>query len=95
VLLAPATPVPATLLGQEMMSLEGVEMLVRPNIGIYTQPISFVGLPVVAAPVHTTGPQPIGVQLIAAPWGETALLRVARVLEQSGVCTAPVARLAA
>jgi aspartyl-tRNA(Asn)/glutamyl-tRNA(Gln) amidotransferase subunit A len=95
VLLAPATPVPATLLGQETMSLEGVEMPVRPNLGIYTQPISFIGLPVVAAPVHTAGPQPIGVQLIAAPWREAALLRVARVLEQSGVCTAPVARLAA
>jgi len=95
VLLAPATPVPATRLGQETMTLEGVEMPVRRNLGIFTQPISLIGLPVVAAPVHTAGPQPIGVQLIAAPWREAALLRVARVLEQSGVCTAPVARLAA
>jgi aspartyl-tRNA(Asn)/glutamyl-tRNA(Gln) amidotransferase subunit A len=95
VLLAPATPVPATLLGQEMMSIEGVEMPVRPNLGLFTQPISFIGLPVVAAPVHTSGPQPIGVQLIAAPWREAELLRVARVLEQSGVCTAPIARFAA
>ncbi|MDP3072204.1 MAG: AtzE family amidohydrolase [Opitutaceae bacterium] len=94
VLLAPATPVPATLLEQEMMSIEGLDMPVRPNLGLFTQPISFIGLPVVAAPVHTSGPQPIGVQLIAAPWREAALLRVARVLEQSGVCTAPVARFA-
>jgi len=34
------------------------------------------------------------VQLIAAPWNEGALLRVARALELSGVCTAPVATLA-
>lgn len=95
VLLAPATPVPAPLLGQEMMSLEGVEMPVRPNVGLFTQPISFVGLPVVSAPVHDAGPQPIGVQLIAAPWREAELLRVARVLERSGACAAPVARLAA
>ncbi len=95
ILLAPATPVSATLIGQETMSLEGVEMPVRPNLGLFTQPISFIGLPVVAAPVHHVGPLPIGVQLIAAPWGEAGLLRVARVLEQSGVCTAPVARLAA
>lgn len=95
VLLAPATPVPATLLGQETMTLEGVEMPVRPNLGLFTQPISFIGLPVVAAPVHHAGPQPIGVQLIAAPWREAALLRAARVLERSGVCAAPVARLAA
>ncbi|MBL9210419.1 MAG: AtzE family amidohydrolase [Opitutaceae bacterium] len=95
ILLAPATPVPATLLGQETMTIEGVEMPVRPNLGLFTQPISFIGLPVVAAPVHTAGPQPIAVQLIAAPWREAALLRVARVLEQSGVCTSPVAALAA
>lgn len=95
IVLAPATPLPATLIGQETMSLEGVEMPVRPNLGIFTQPISFIGLPVVAAPIHTTGPQPIAVQLIAAPWREAALLRAARVLEKSGVCTAPVAALAA
>jgi len=95
VLLAPATPVPATLLGQETMTLEGVEMPVRPNLGIYTQPISFVGLPVVAAPVHTAGPLPIGVQIIGAPWTEAALLRVARVLETAGVCQAPIAHLVA
>ncbi|HEY1108282.1 MAG TPA: AtzE family amidohydrolase, partial [Opitutaceae bacterium] len=95
VLLAPATPVPATLLGQETMTLEGIEMPVRPNLGIFTQPVSFIGLPVVAAPIHTTGPQPIGVQLIGAPWSEALLLRVARSLERTGVCTAPVARMAA
>ncbi len=95
VLLAPATPVPATLLGQETMSIEGVEMPVRPNLGLFTQPISFIGLPVIAAPVHSAGPQPIGVQLIAAPWNEAALLRVARILERSGVCSAPIAQLAA
>jgi aspartyl-tRNA(Asn)/glutamyl-tRNA(Gln) amidotransferase subunit A len=95
VLLAPATPVPATMIGQDTMTLEGVEMPVRPNLGIFTQPISFVGLPVVAAPVHTAGPMPIGVQLIGAPWSEAMLLRVARVLEKSGVCAAPVANLAA
>ncbi|MEO6003856.1 MAG: AtzE family amidohydrolase [Opitutus sp.] len=94
-LLAPATPVPATALGQQTMTLEGQEMLVRPNLGIFTQPISFVGLPVVAAPVHSAGPLPIGVQLIGAPWSEALLLRVARSLEKSGVCTAPIAAVAA
>ena len=94
VLLAPATPVPATRLGQQTMTLDGDELLVRPNLGLFTQPISFVGLPVVAAPVHAVGPLPIAVQLIAAPWREASLLRVARVLEKSGVCAAPVAALA-
>ena len=95
VLLAPATPVHATRIGQEEMTLDGRTVLVRPNLGIFTQPISFVGLPVVAAPVHTVGTMPVAVQLIAAPWREAELLRVARVLEKSGVCTAPVAALVA
>ena len=55
-LFAPATPVPATMIGQETMTLGGLEMAVRPNLGIFTQPISFVGLPVVAAPVHRGRP---------------------------------------
>ena len=49
--------------------LDGVELPVRPNIGIFTQPISFIGLPVVAVPVPLK-PLPIGVQIIAAPWRE-------------------------
>ena len=77
ILVAPATPVPATLLGQQTMTLDGVEMPVRPNLGLFTQPISFVGLPVVADPVHTVGPLPIAVQIIGAPWSEAALLLVA------------------
>jgi AtzE family amidohydrolase len=94
ILLAPATPCPAPRLGQKTMVLDGKEMLVRPNIGIFTQPISFVGLPVVAAPVWIGGEKlPIGVQIIAAPWREDLVLRVARALEREGVVRAPVARL--
>ena len=50
-ILAPATPCTAPKIGQQTFILEGVELPVRPNIGIYTQPISFIGLPVVAVPV--------------------------------------------
>ena len=38
----------APQIGQQTMVLDGVEMPVRPNIGIFTQPISFIGLPVVS-----------------------------------------------
>ncbi|QFR31668.1 AtzE family amidohydrolase [Ancylobacter sp. TS-1] len=89
VLIAPATPVPAPRSGQATFVLDGREMLVRPNIGIYTQPISFIGLPVAAAPVPTGDELPIAVQLIAAPWREEAALRAARVLERAGVAYAP------
>ena len=78
ILLAPATPCRAPKLGQKTFVLDGREMLVRPNIGLFTQPLSFIGLPVVAAPVWTDGEKlPIGVQIIAAPWREDLALRVA------------------
>ncbi len=90
VLIAPATPMVAPTLDQQMFSFDGTELPVRANVGIYTQPITLVGLPVVAAPVHTVGRLPLAVQLIGKPRSEATLLRVARFLEASGVCVAPV-----
>jgi aspartyl-tRNA(Asn)/glutamyl-tRNA(Gln) amidotransferase subunit A len=87
-ILAPATPCTAPLIGQQTFVLDGVEMPVRANLGIYTQPISFIGLPVVAVPVPLK-PLPIGVQIIAAPWREDIALRIAYTLEQMGVAAAP------
>lgn len=91
VIIAPATPCVAPKLGQVTFNLDGVELPVRANIGIHTQPISFIGLPVVAVPVPLE-PMPIGVQIIAAPWREDMALCVARALEQSGVAAAPAPR---
>ncbi|WP_298886727.1 AtzE family amidohydrolase [uncultured Bradyrhizobium sp.] len=88
VLLAPATPCTAPKLGQVNFTLDGVELPVRANIGIHTQPISFIGLPVVAVPVPLE-PMPIGVQIICAPWREDIALRVAYALEKMGVVAAP------
>jgi aspartyl-tRNA(Asn)/glutamyl-tRNA(Gln) amidotransferase subunit A len=87
-ILAPATPFPAPRIGQQTMQLDGAEVPLRPNIGIFTQPISFIGLPVVAVPVPLR-PLPIGVQIITAPWREDLALRIARVLEQQGAAAAP------
>jgi 1-carboxybiuret hydrolase len=91
VILAPATPCIAPKLGQVTFTLDGVELPVRANIGIHTQPISFIGLPVVAVPVPLQ-PMPIGVQVIAAPWREDIALRVAHALEKMGVVAAPAPR---
>lgn len=93
VILAPATPCRAPRGGQKTFVLGGVELPLRPNIGLYTQPISFIGLPVVAVPVWPGSGLPLGVQVIAAPWREALALRVARFLEREGVVGAPVARL--
>ena len=92
-ILAPATPCVAPLIGQKTFVLDGVEMPVRPNIGLYTQPISFIGLPVVVVPVSTAPGLPIGVQIITAPWREDVALRFARALEASGAARAPLPNL--
>jgi aspartyl-tRNA(Asn)/glutamyl-tRNA(Gln) amidotransferase subunit A len=84
-ILAPATPCTAPLIGQKTFVLDGTEMPLRPNIGIYTQPISFIGLPVVAVPVALGNSLPIGVQIITAPWREDVALRIAHDLESRGV----------
>lgn len=88
VILAPSTPCVAPKIGQATFVLDGIEMPIRPNIGVHTQPISFIGLPVAAVPVALE-PMPIGVQIIAAPWREDVALRVAYALEQAGVVHAP------
>ena len=83
-ILAPATPCTAPLIGQQTFMFGDTELPVRANLGLYTQPISFIGLPVVAVPVPLD-PLPIGVQIIAAPWREDVALRLAHVLEAKGV----------
>ena len=86
--LARDTPFAAPRIGQQTMQLEGLEVPLRPNIGIFTQPISFVGLPVAAVPVPLH-PLPIGVQIVAAPWREDVALRIAYALEKDKVALAP------
>lgn len=92
ILLAPATPVSAPLIGTEWLDINGTQQPCRPSLGMLTQPISFAGCPVVAAPMwpEGTGAMPLGVQVIAAPWREDLALRAARVLEGAGVaCLKP------
>jgi Asp-tRNA(Asn)/Glu-tRNA(Gln) amidotransferase A subunit family amidase len=89
VLLAPSTPFSAPKLGQKTMMLGGKEVSLRANIGIFTQPISFVGLPVAAVPIREHGKMPYGVQVIAPPWREDLCLRVASTLEAAGLANSP------
>jgi aspartyl-tRNA(Asn)/glutamyl-tRNA(Gln) amidotransferase subunit A len=90
VLIAPATPSAAPRLDQTTLILGDREVPLRPNVGIYTQPISFIGLPVVTVPVDMPGGLPVGIQIIAPAWAEEVALRVAAQLERDGVVSAPV-----
>jgi aspartyl-tRNA(Asn)/glutamyl-tRNA(Gln) amidotransferase subunit A len=92
IILAPATPCPAPLIGQKTLLLAGQEVSLRPNLGLYTQPLSLIGLPIVSVPVQRSG-LPIGIQIIAAPYNESLVLQVAAFLEAQGTVAAPVPTL--
>ena len=91
ILVAPATPLTAPQVGQKTLNFKGQELPLRPNIGLFTQTLSFAGLPILAAPVHLENAMPCAVQLIAAPNAEAKLFKLAKKLENLGVCSAPVA----
>ena len=88
VILAPATPCPAIRIGQPTIQIAGTDLLSRPNVGIFTQPFSFVGLPIVSVPVFAHGSLPLGVQVIGPAYKEEWVLRVAGQLERTGVACA-------
>ena len=96
ILLTPATPVSAPVIGTEWLDINGTQYPARAAMGLLTQPISFAGCPVVAAPIWPTqtGGMPIGVQIISAPWRENLAFRAARILSDAGVAQVKSAPLA-
>lgn len=97
VLIAPATPCVAPVIGTEWLEIAGQRLPARASMGLLTQPISCIGLPVVTVPLWGMNPAlphlPIGVQVIAAPWREDHALRVAAQLEAMGIASSPIAAL--
>jgi AtzE family amidohydrolase len=89
-LIAPATPVTAPVLGQTEIQIGSRVLPTRPNLGLLTQPLSFIGLPVAVAPLWPSGELPIGVQLIAPPWREDLCLRAAQALEEQGIASSRI-----
>jgi len=85
VLLTPATPCSAPQIGVTMIEIEGRQVPVRANLGMFAQPISFVGLPALAVPALVDTPLPIGVQMIAPAWAEARLLHIAHHLELASI----------
>ncbi|WP_082395435.1 AtzE family amidohydrolase [Sphingopyxis macrogoltabida] len=84
VLIAPATYGPAPRIADPFITIAGKPQPARANLGLYTQPISFLGLPVVTAPLAVDG-LPMGVQLIASKGRDAELLAYAAMLEAQGL----------
>ncbi|EZP70721.1 Aspartyl/glutamyl-tRNA(Asn/Gln) amidotransferase subunit A [Sphingomonas paucimobilis] len=84
VLIAPATFGPAPFIDDPFIPIDGSMQPARANLGLYTQPISFLGVPVIAAPLPVNG-LPMGVQLIAAKGRDGDLIAFAQSLEAQGL----------
>lgn len=89
-IIAPTTPCPAPLIEQTTMELDGEMVPIRPHLGYYTQPLSFIGLPVLSVPILLPGELPVGIQLIARPYDENTIFKAAVALEKQGITEAKV-----
>ncbi|WP_342630125.1 AtzE family amidohydrolase [Nguyenibacter vanlangensis] len=85
VLIAPATVGEAPLIDQPTILVDGQPVSARANLGLYTQPLSLAGVPILSAPLAASGGLPLGIQLIAAPGREAALFAVAAALHDAGL----------
>jgi aspartyl-tRNA(Asn)/glutamyl-tRNA(Gln) amidotransferase subunit A len=81
-LLTLATPCSAPAHGRGHHQIEGKQVPVRANLGMFCQPISFIGLPALAVPALADTPLPIGVQMIA-PHGPKRSIHTAHHLHRA------------
>jgi AtzE family amidohydrolase len=85
VLIAPCVGEVAPRIDDPFITVDGARVPARAHLGRLTQPLSFIGLPVVAVPLLRRGKLPLGLQLVGAPGREGALLALAERLEAEGL----------
>lgn len=85
VLIAPATTEAAPRIDDPNVTIGGQRVPARAHLGILTQPLSFIGLPVISVPLKRPGKLPLGLQLVGKPGGENTLFDFAERLEADGV----------
>jgi aspartyl-tRNA(Asn)/glutamyl-tRNA(Gln) amidotransferase subunit A len=78
VIIAPATPVAATRIGESMVNIRGEEETVRSAMVRLSRPTNLSGNPALSIPCGwTKNGLPIGLQLIGKRWDEARLLQIA------------------
>lgn len=90
-IIAPTTPCSAPFIEQTTMELDGQTVPIRPHLGYYTQPLSFIGLPVLSVPIFLPGELPVGIQLIARPYNENTIFKAAVAIETQEITEAKLA----
>ncbi|MBR7741876.1 amidase [Phycicoccus sp. BSK3Z-2] len=87
VLVAPSTPVTATLVGQEVLTwADGTSESVSDAYVRLSAPANLTGRPAVSVPAGTDAEGlPVGVQVIGRPFAERSLLRAAATIEKAAL----------
>jgi aspartyl-tRNA(Asn)/glutamyl-tRNA(Gln) amidotransferase subunit A len=83
-ILAPATPIAAPLIGENVVKIGSTEETIRSALIRTNRPANLTGLPALSMPCgFTKGGLPIGLQLIGRQWDEEDLVAIARLFEQA------------
>lgn len=87
-LVAPSTPSVAPEISGGLIEINGEMVSARANLGLYTQPLSLAGVPILSAPLSRPGQLPLGVQIAAAHGREEYLFDAAERLVEAGLVAA-------
>ncbi|GBR13412.1 AtzE family amidohydrolase [Asaia spathodeae] len=88
-LIAPAVVGEAPRIEAPVLMIGGKAVPARANLGLYTQPLTLAGFPVLTVPLAVEG-LPLGAQIIAAPGREDRLIAFGEALERSGLARARI-----
>jgi aspartyl-tRNA(Asn)/glutamyl-tRNA(Gln) amidotransferase subunit A len=88
-LAVPCTAITAPRIGEKLADVAGRQVEVRSALMNFTLPFNVVGLPAVSLPAGLSRNLPVGVQLVASPFEEAKLLRLAHAIEAFGPYPAP------
>jgi len=81
VMATPTTTISAPTIGQISAEIDGKQVDVYTALNRLTLPFSFVGFPAISIPAGLAAGLPVGVQLVAKPFEEARLLRLADAFE--------------
>lgn len=84
-LMAPSTPSTAPKISDGSIEVDGKRVSARANLGLYTQPLSVAGVPILSVPLKRPSKLPLGVQLIARKGREEQLFSAAEHLSRAGL----------
>jgi len=84
VLAVPTVVVPSPAVGQDRVTIDGVEHPLRLTILRASQAFSLIGLPAMSVPCgFTNGGLPIGMQLVGKPFTDDIVMGAANTYQQS------------